>query len=239
MSNLFRANKKGAPSINVQSTKIVTAGTSQETFTPDTGYDAMEKVVVNPTPFQTKSVTATTSVQTVSPDSGKFLSQVTVNPQIHSQTMYYSSNGTKDLGENNNVRYVNINVPTSSGYNYGWDSETTLWTNSNPTSGSGFPNQTVSLNFSMANYNYIKIYGHISNAESTEIYTIVKLSDFISTGSTAHSTSVALGARSSGGVSITRTVWYVSSTEVGFSAGFSASGVIPQACIPTKITGLR
>ena len=266
MANLYKANKKGgitptgtkqitsngthdvtaydSAEVNVPSespnlqTKTITAGTSAKTVQPDSGYDGFSEVTVNPTPSQTKSVTATTSTQFVTPDSGNLLSQVTVNPQSHTQNINYTSNGAKDLGANHDVRYVNINVP-SSGYNYGWDSETTLWTNSNPTSSSGFANQTVPLNYSMSNYNYIKIYGHVSNSNSSEIYTIVKRSDFTATGSSSNSTSVALGARSSGGVSITRTAWYVSSTEVGFSAGFSASGIIPQACIPTKITGLR
>lgn len=45
--NFYKCNKKGA---NVQSSKTITAGTTQKTVTPDTGYDAMGEVVVNPTP---------------------------------------------------------------------------------------------------------------------------------------------------------------------------------------------
>ena len=50
MANLFESKKKGGPSVNLQASKTVTAGTSQITVDPDTGYDAMEEVVVNPTP---------------------------------------------------------------------------------------------------------------------------------------------------------------------------------------------
>jgi hypothetical protein len=95
----------------VQASKTVTASTSTQTVTPDSGYHGIASVTVNPTPSQSKSVTATTSAQTVSPDSGKLLSSVTVNPQVHSETRAsVTSNGTVDLGEKHNIRYVPVNV---------------------------------------------------------------------------------------------------------------------------------
>lgn len=57
--------------------KIVTAGTSQTTVSPDSGL-YLSQVAVNPTPTESKSVTPTTRQQTVSPSSGKHLSSVTV-----------------------------------------------------------------------------------------------------------------------------------------------------------------
>lgn len=100
--------------------KTVTAGTSATTVMPDSGYDGLSEVTVNPTPSQTKSVTATTSTQTVTPDSGKLLSSITVNPQVHEATYNASLRAAAlDMGANNNNRYVNTNsVPNSNSNTY-------------------------------------------------------------------------------------------------------------------------
>lgn len=100
--NLYRSNKKSGPTINVQSSKTVTAGTSQQTFAPDTGYDAMGEVVVNPTPSQSKSVTAGTTTTTVTPDNGKLLSSVSIAP-TPSTPITPSSSGTQFSAGLNNM----------------------------------------------------------------------------------------------------------------------------------------
>lgn len=100
--NLYRSNKKSGPTINVQSSKTVTAGTSQQTFAPDTGYDAMGEVVVNPTPSQSKSVTAGTTTTTVTPDNGKLLSSVSIAP-TPSTNITPSSSGTQFSAGLNNM----------------------------------------------------------------------------------------------------------------------------------------
>lgn len=111
----YKINGVFHPFEKVQASKAVTASTSTQTVTPDSGYDGIASVTVNPTPSQSKSVTATTSAQTVSPDSGKLLSSVTVNPQVHSGTRAsVTSNGTIDLGATHNIRYIPVNVPSIS-----------------------------------------------------------------------------------------------------------------------------
>lgn len=111
----FEAIKNAAQAI-LQS-KTVTAGTSATAVTPDSGYDGLSSVTVNPTPSQAKTGTPTTrsaTAVTVTPDSGKLLSSVTVNtnsvPNTNSGTYTFASGdtgGTKDLGVTNTYRYVN------------------------------------------------------------------------------------------------------------------------------------
>ncbi len=55
---------------------------------------------------QEKTVTATTSQQIVRPDTNKYLSKVTVNPQVHSNSYTPTQNTTNDMGAQNNYRYV-------------------------------------------------------------------------------------------------------------------------------------
>ena len=55
---------------------------------------------------QEKTIRATTSQQIVRPDTGKYLSKVTVDPQIHSNSYTPTQNTTNDMGAQNNYRYV-------------------------------------------------------------------------------------------------------------------------------------
>jgi hypothetical protein len=59
--------------------KTATPSTSQQTITPDSGYDGLSQVTVSAIQTETKTATPSTSQQTVSPTSGKFLTQVTVS----------------------------------------------------------------------------------------------------------------------------------------------------------------
>lgn len=138
MANLFKSMLAAAQGL-FQS-KTVAAGTSDKIITPDTGYDALSSVTVQPTPSQSKSVTPSATSQTVTPDTGKLLSsvsvdavslqsksvtatttaqtvtsdsgytglsEVTVNPQSHSETYTPAANtSNNNMGTNHNYKYV-------------------------------------------------------------------------------------------------------------------------------------
>lgn len=89
-------------------TKSVTAGTSQITVSPDTGY-ALSSVTVDPTPSETKTEGPNVSTnKEVTPTSGKLLSKVTITPQTHTGTYTPVANtAANDMGAYHDKRYVN------------------------------------------------------------------------------------------------------------------------------------
>ena len=101
---------------NSVQTKTVTAGTSNVTVTPDSGYIGMSSVTVQPTPSQTKSATPSTSAQTISPDSGKLLSSVSVSAISTQEKTVTSSRSaqtvTPDSGKYLSKVTVNALAPT-------------------------------------------------------------------------------------------------------------------------------
>ena len=105
-------------SSNIQPSKSATAGTTAIDVTPDSGYDAMAKVVVSPTPSQSKSATPTTTAQTITPDSGKLLSSVSVGAiqtETKSDTPNVSTNKTVSPSSGKYLSQVTIQPLTHSG----------------------------------------------------------------------------------------------------------------------------
>lgn len=91
---------------------IKTITTNGNYYATTDGYDGYSRVdvsVAGSTLQANKNVTATTSQQIVTPDVGyDALEQVTVNPQVHTQTYTPAQNtAANDMGEQNNYRYVN------------------------------------------------------------------------------------------------------------------------------------
>lgn len=135
------------------------------------------------------------------------------------------------------------NMP-SSGYAYASQptlKETTLWTNSSPTS--NFASQTVTLSDNISNYDYIAFDFRASTSDSTSYRVLYPSSEILNkwgtSNSTNNSTVGVLASRITG--SAKRIVWRVATNKIGFDSGQGLwdSNTHNNLSIPTKISGLK
>lgn len=255
MANFFRSVLSSARAI--LQNKTATPTTSVQVITPDSGYDGLAQVTVNAVNLQSKTTTmtppspsswsaTTTKLGTVTPDSGYTgLSQVDISiPMIpdNSTLSLQSSGSDYDTYTTGRGGYVFSNsylrVPKSGG------SETTLWTNSSPTS--SFSNQDISLNQSIDNFKYIAIYTRASTSYSTETVSIFSVS-FVKTTDTTRGwehPKMTVGCTPSTYGYCARYFGYVSNTSI---RAYSIIRVVDDGSvsqpttihIPTKITGIK
>ena len=118
--------------------------------------------------------------------------------------------------------------------------ETSLWTNSSPTS--SFTSQTVTLSQSIDNYKYVKIKFRLSTSNSTTSETIYSVDDF-----KAYTSTTALGI--SGGIigqpvasqGYVRKVIYSSATQIQFDTAYrlAVNDANTSYLIPLEILGLN
>ena len=122
--------------------------------------------------------------------------------------------------------------------------ETSLWTNPNPTS--DFANQTVTLSESMDNFKYLKfvykVYADAASNPTNEV--IIPVEDFKTTNYT--SGTVSLGLSSAANASGTNYLWsrvayYASNTTITFSStrATGANSTNNARSVPTEILGLN
>lgn len=247
--------------------KTVTAGVTAETFQPDTGYDGMSQVTVNPTPSQSKTVTAGTSQTTVTPDNDKLLSSVVIDPtpstaitpsnaspvSLSSNTLYkpsasgyaISSYTTKSAPSSgySTLSSGSIYKMSNTGYLYGSVqggslTPTTLWTNNNPTS--NFSTQTVNLTSgSFSNYDYIQFYFRLSTTDSSEMSVIVPKAVWTNCTDADGKPKVVGYFRGSSSVYRFRTASYLSNTSCAFGNCLAVTTTANGYTIPTSIVGLK
>lgn len=134
-----------------------------------------------------------------------------------------------------------IKKMSSSGYAYPSKptlTETTLWTNSSPTS--NFAAQSVTLSQSIANYSYIKIKWRGSTSITTESSIIIEKSELQSATEDANTNNIGFGRKAS--TSYMRRVFYVSGTSLKFDAANGLGGTTGtnnSLAIPTSVIGMK
>lgn len=129
----------------------------------------------------------------------------------------------------------------SSGYAYSSQpsiKETTLWTNSSPTS--NFAAQTITLLQDIDNFDYLKITYRLSTSASTELSLIISVQDFKNTADANGKGVITLNSKSSN-VIYARLIYYASDTSVSVTVAYKigSSGNSQAYSIPTKISGLK
>lgn len=142
-------------------------------------------------------------------------------------TRSITANGTYDV---TNYASASVSVP-----NNPYVSETTLWTNSSPTSSMG-NNEITSINID--NYDYVKITFRFSASNSDENSYIIKVSEFKNKSSN-NQYAYGVGTFVGGEGARSRRYYYVSGGGVGFTAGTSISSQNNNVFIPQKIVGLK
>ena len=151
-----------------------------------------------------------------------------ITPSASAQTLssgsVYKMNGTG---------YV-YNAPVSAGYTYGWNSATTAWTNSSPSS--NFNSQTVTTSYTFSNYNFIRITYRFSTSVSTTASMIIPKGSY--TAFSKH----ALGANTGSGNSRVR-LFSISGSSITFDSSYQTTASSQTASsayiIPTKIEVLN
>ena len=121
--------------------------------------------------------------------------------------------------------------------------ETSLWTNANPSASAGFAAQTVTLSESIDNFKYIAFKYKFNNATDsilTSVFTVEDVKKSVLSTSTHHSV-IELGIQDSSNYYLARPVGYVNSTSIQFLTSYRLNGAASSAngAIPLEILGLN
>lgn len=120
--------------------------------------------------------------------------------------------------------------------------ETTLWTNSAPTS--SFVEQTVTLSDSIENYKYIKFRYYLSTTLHSSREIIVPIDTLKLSASPAYGTStpnIAASLTSESSVMYARRIYFVSNTSLQLATpvGINSTSTANNAAIPIEIIGMK
>lgn len=268
MANVFRSIL-----LRLQN-KSVPATTSNNPVTADAGYDGLGTVTITP---QQHSETYTPSANTAANDMGAVHNKRYVNTSgmiVPSGNKAITSNGTGIDVSSYSTASVSVSgtpitpsdsnppamtsgimyTPSANGYAYASQitpaskTETTLWTNSTPTS--TFSAQAVTLSQSIDNFDYIKIkHASVRNQTTNNSFlmeTIYSKEDVRKCKNSSSTVQMALCGKIGSDRAIARHIWYVSDTElnisdvkyIGGSWSLDNSQEIPISIVGIKYTGV-
>lgn len=116
--------------------------------------------------------------------------------------------------------------------------ETTLWTNSSPTS--SFSDETVTISDDLNNYNYLKVEYRLSTANSTTSNAIISIEQLINNG-TFYDTGGKFAMCSRIDTPYARLMAYASSTTLKFGLAYKlySTEITNSYVIPTNIYGIK
>lgn len=181
-----------------------------------------------------KSIHATTSIESIDPDTGyDGFKSVIVYP-TPAITGYATPSETGRILYPPSGKYfssVEVDpIPQAE--------ETTLWTNSSPTSSMSATTLTLSQNLN--NFDYIRFEYRFSTSNSASYSVIIAVYDVIKSLATSGNFTIGLMVRSTSYFRIRR-VTYNSSTSLDISLAWDANhaGSSSSEVIPTKIIGLK
>lgn len=237
MGNFIRSVLSAASAILQQ--KTVTAQTTQQTVSPDDGYDGLSSVVVNPQDHDQYYTPTTMNDSGTNNDMGAHHN----NRYVNTTGMYkpsgtysggsYTSNGTKTITGLENYAAASFKVNVSASL-----SATTLWTGAG---GSAYSGGYAVLSQSMANFSYLRVKFKRGTTGSQYFYVLVEVQDFISnTGPGSSKFQVGASYSSSSNTHI-RLFSYSTTTQISFTAcmNLETGSVLNTLLIPVSIEGLK
>lgn len=116
--------------------------------------------------------------------------------------------------------------------------ETTLWTNSAPTS--AFAGQTVTLSEEITNYDFIRIYFYVSRSITNEYSTLMSISDFLVITGGANEPRCMMGNSTPSYNYFRMARKDTADNKIYFTTAYNnANSTSNDQLIPTKICGVK
>lgn len=151
---------------------------------------------------------------------------------------YYASSTTVRFGSTDTNALIPLEILGLNELDHGKNfDETTLWTNSNPTS--SYVATDITLSDDVNNYDYIKFVCRFSTSSNVTLSELCTLADFKSTLNTTSNNMRFAVASITTSLFAARCLSYLSDISARISAAFTASGTDNSRIIPLSVVGCK